>query len=130
MVGDGFAIKPAEGKVFSPVNGTVVTVFPTKHAIGIAADNGTEILIHIGIDTVNLKGEGFTSHIEQGDIVEQGQLLMEMDLDYIAKNASSIITPVVFTNLEEGQSIKLKKSGSIAAKDMDIMEIVHGEPVV
>ena len=130
MVGDGFAIKPTEGKVFSPVNGTVVTVFPTKHAIGIAADNGTEILIHIGIDTVNLKGEGFTSHIEQGDIVDQGQLLMEMDLDYIAENAASIITPVVFTNLEEGQSIKLKKSGSIAAKDTGIMEIVHGEPVV
>ncbi|WP_298831477.1 glucose-specific PTS transporter subunit IIBC [uncultured Planococcus sp.] len=130
MVGDGFAIKPTEGKVFSPVNGKVVTVFPTKHAIGIAADNGTEILIHIGIDTVHLKGEGFTSHIEQGDLVEQGQLLMEMDLDYIAENAASIITPVVFTNLEEGQSIKLSKSGSIAAKDQNIMEIVHGEPVV
>lgn len=130
MVGDGFAIKPTEGKVFSPVNGKVVTVFPTKHAIGIAADNGTEILIHIGIDTVHLKGEGFTSHIEQGDLVEQGQLLMEMDLDYIAENAASIITPVVFTNLEEGQSIKLIKSGSIAAKDQSIMEIVHGEPVV
>lgn len=130
MVGDGFAIKPTEGKVFSPVNGKIVTVFPTKHAIGIAADNGTEILIHIGIDTVHLKGEGFTSHIEQGDLVEQGQLLMEMDLDYIAENAASIITPVVFTNLEEGQSIKLSKSGSIAAKDQNIMEIVHGEPVV
>ncbi|ANU09434.1 PTS glucose transporter subunit IICBA [Planococcus antarcticus DSM 14505] len=130
MVGDGFAIKPTEGKVFSPVNGKVVTVFPTKHAIGIAADNGTEILIHIGIDTVHLKGEGFTSHIEQGDLVEQGQLLMEMDLDYIAENAASIITPVVFTNLEEGQSIQLKKSGAIAAKDQDIMEIIHGEPVV
>ncbi|MBD8014348.1 glucose-specific PTS transporter subunit IIBC [Planococcus wigleyi] len=130
MVGDGFAIKPTEGKVYSPVNGKVVTVFPTKHAIGIAADNGTEILIHIGIDTVNLKGEGFTAHIEQGDLVEQGQLLMEMDLDYIAENAASIITPVVFTNLEEGQSIKLNKSGSIAAKDKGIMEIIHGESVV
>ncbi|ANU14576.1 PTS system, glucose-specific IIC component [Planococcus halocryophilus Or1] len=130
MVGDGFAIKPTEGKVYSPVNGKVVTVFPTKHAIGIAADNGTEILIHIGIDTVHLKGEGFTSHIEQGDLVEQGQLLMEMDLDYIAEHAASIITPVVFTNLEEGQSIKLKKSGAIAAKDTDVMEIINGESVV
>ncbi|MGB6408144.1 MAG: glucose-specific PTS transporter subunit IIBC [Planococcus donghaensis] len=130
MVGDGFAIKPTEGKVFSPVNGKVVTVFPTKHAIGIAADNGTEILIHIGIDTVHLKGEGFTSHIEQGDLVEQGQLLMEMDLDYIAEHAASIITPVVFTNLEEGQSIKLKKSGAVKAKDSDVMEIINGESVV
>lgn len=130
MVGDGFAIKPTEGKVFSPVNGKVVTVFPTKHAIGIAADNGTEILIHIGIDTVHLKGEGFTSHIEQGDLVEQGQLLMEMDLAYIAEHAASIITPVVFTNLEEGQSIQLNKSGSVTAADRNIMEIIHGEPVV
>ncbi|TWT06310.1 PTS glucose transporter subunit IICBA [Planococcus sp. CPCC 101016] len=130
MVGDGFAIKPTEGKVFSPVNGKVVTVFPTKHAIGIAADNGTEILIHIGIDTVHLKGEGFTSHIEQGDLVEQGQLLMEMDLDYIAEHAASIITPVVFTNLEEGQAIKLSKAGAVKATDRNIMEIVHGEPVV
>lgn len=130
MVGDGFAIKPTEGKVFSPVNGKVVTVFPTKHAIGIAADNGTEILIHIGIDTVHLKGEGFTSHIEQGDLVEQGQLLMEMDLDYIAEHAASIITPVVFTNLEEGQSIKLKKSGAVSAKDTGILEIINGESVV
>lgn len=130
MVGDGFAIKPIEGKVFSPVNGKVVTVFPTKHAIGIAADNGTEILIHIGIDTVHLKGEGFTSHIEQGDLVEQGQLLMEMDLDYIAEHAASVITPIVFTNLEEGQSIKLKKAGAVTAKDTGIMEITHGESVV
>jgi len=76
MVGDGFAIKPTDGKVVSPVNGKVVTLFPTKHAIGLVADNGTEILIHIGIDTVKLKGEGFTS------MVEQGQVLMEVDLDY------------------------------------------------
>ncbi len=130
MVGDGFAINPTEGKVFSPVNGTVVTVFPTKHAIGIAADNGTEILIHIGIDTVNLKGEGFTSHIEQGDLVEQGQLLMEMDLDYLTKHAASIITPIVFTNLEEGQSIHLIKSGAVTAKDTKILEIINGESVV
>ncbi|ANU26950.1 glucose-specific PTS transporter subunit IIBC [Planococcus versutus] len=130
MVGDGFAIKPTEGKVYSPVNGKVVTVFPTKHAIGIEADNGTEILIHIGIDTVNLKGQGFTSHIEQGDLVEQGQLLMEMDLAYIAENAASIITPIVFTNLEERQSIKLKKSGGVVAKDTDIVKIINGESVV
>ncbi|MBW9235675.1 PTS glucose transporter subunit IIA, partial [Leptospira santarosai] len=73
-------------QVVSPVNGKVVTVFPTKHAIGLVADNGTEILIHFGIDTVKLKGEGFTSKIEQGDLVEQGQVLMEVDLDYVEKN--------------------------------------------
>lgn len=126
MVGDGFAIRPTDGKVVSPVNGKVVTVFPTKHAIGIAADNGTEILIHIGIDTVHLKGEGFTSKIEQGDLVEQGQLLMEVDLDYVEKNAASIITPVVFTNLEEGQAISLKASGNVRANDKDIVSITKG----
>ncbi|MGI2328391.1 glucose-specific PTS transporter subunit IIBC [Planococcus sp. YIM B11945] len=129
MIGDGFAIRPTDGKVVSPVNGKVVTVFPTKHAIGIAADNGTEVLIHIGIDTVNLKGEGFTSKIEQGDFVEQGQLLMEVDLDYIEKNASSIVTPIVFTNLAEGQSVEIQKSGMVNANEQHIIAIKDGEPV-
>ncbi len=129
MVGDGFAIKPAEGKVYSPVNGEVVTLFPTKHAIGLKADDGTELLIHIGIDTVHLKGEGFTAHVEQGDLVEQGQLLMEMDLDYIGKHAPSIITPVVFTSLQEGQKVKLKTSGATKANTKDLIEITGGEEV-
>jgi len=126
MVGDGFAIKPSDGKVVSPVNGKVVTVFPTKHAIGLVADNGTEILIHIGIDTVKLKGQGFTSKIEQGDLVEQGQILMEVDLDYVEKNAPSIITPIVFTNLKEGQVVKIKKSGIVNVNDKNIVEITEG----
>ncbi len=129
MVGDGFAIRPTDGKVVSPVNGKVVTVFPTKHAIGIAADNGTEILIHIGIDTVHLKGEGFTSKIEQGDLVEQGQLLMEVDLDYVEKNAASIITPVVFTNLEEGQEVSVQASGNVTANDKNIVSITEAASV-
>jgi glucose PTS system EIICBA or EIICB component len=128
MIGDGFAIRPTDGKVVSPVNGKVVTVFPTKHAIGIAADNGTEILIHIGIDTVNLKGEGFTSKIEQGDLVEQGQLLMEVDLDYVEKNAKSIVTPIVFTNLAKDQAVAIKTSGIVNSKDKNIIEIAEGQP--
>ena len=126
MVGDGFAIKPTDGKVVSPVNGKVVTLFPTKHAIGLVADNGTEILIHIGIDTVKLKGEGFTSKVEQGDLVEQGQVLMEVDLDYVEKNAPSIITPIVFTNLEAGKAVTITKSGNVNANDKDIVEITDG----
>lgn len=126
MVGDGFAIRPSEGKVVSPVNGEIVTLFPTKHAIGIKADDGTELLIHIGIDTVHLKGEGFTSRVEQGDLVEQGQLLMEMDLAYIGEHAPSIITPIVFTNLQEGQSVKIKASGYVEANSKDIVEITGG----
>lgn len=126
MVGDGFAIKPSEGKVFSPVNGEVITLFPTKHAIGLKADDGTELLIHIGIDTVHLKGEGFTAHVEQGDLVEQGQLLMEMDLAYIGEHAPSIITPVVFTSLHEGQQVNIKTSGRVAANTKDLIEITAG----
>ncbi|MCZ8537115.1 glucose-specific PTS transporter subunit IIBC [Paenisporosarcina quisquiliarum] len=126
MVGDGFAIRPSNGQVVSPVNGKVVTVFPTKHAIGLVADNGTEILIHFGIDTVKLKGEGFTSKIEQGDLVEQGQILMEVDLDHVEKNAPSIITPIVFTNLAAGQTVNIKKSGNVNANEQDIVEITDG----
>ncbi|MGB3262051.1 glucose-specific PTS transporter subunit IIBC, partial [Paenisporosarcina sp.] len=127
MVGDGFAIRPSNGQVVSPVNGKVVTVFPTKHAIGLVADNGTEILIHFGIDTVKLKGEGFTSKIEQGDLVEQGQVLMEVDLDHVEKNAPSIITPIVFTNLPAGQTVNIKKSGNVNANEQDIVEITDGD---
>lgn len=127
MMGDGFAIKPSEGKIVSPVNGKVLNVFPTKHAIGLQADNGTEILIHIGIDTVKLKGEGFDAKIAEGDIVEQGQVLMEIDLDYISKNAASTITPVVFTNLEEGQEVEIKKSGNVDANDKNVINIINGK---
>ncbi|QTN01267.1 PTS glucose transporter subunit IICBA [Sediminibacillus dalangtanensis] len=123
MMGDGFAIKPDQGTIVSPVNGKVLNVFPTKHAIGLQADNGTEILIHIGIDTVKLKGEGFEAKVQEGDFVEQGQPLMEVDLDYIAEHAASTVTPVVFTNLEEGQEVTLKASGQVNAKDKDIVTI-------
>ncbi|MGI8314983.1 glucose-specific PTS transporter subunit IIBC [Halobacillus mangrovi] len=123
MMGDGFAIEPEDGKIVSPVNGKVLNVFPTKHAIGLEAENGMEILIHIGIDTVGLKGEGFTAMISEGDEVKQGQALMEVDLDYVKENAPSIVTPIVFTNLEEGQSVNVKASGKVNHNDPDIIEI-------
>lgn len=114
MMGDGFAIEPTEGTIVSPVNGEIVNVFPTKHAIGILSEGGKEILIHIGIDTVKLNGEGFEILVAQGDKVTQGQALLKVDLDFVKKNAPSIISPVVFTNLQEGQQIILKKQGSVA----------------
>lgn len=110
MMGDGFAIDPAEGVVASPVEGEIVNVFPTKHAIGIRSKGGREILIHIGIDTVNLQGEGFKSFISKGDAVKPGQKLMEVDLDVIRKKATSVISPILFTNLQEGEKVELKKS--------------------
>lgn len=123
MMGDGFAVKPTEGEIVSPVNGKIINIFPTKHAIGIEADNGTEILIHIGIDTVNLKGEGFTAKVAEGDEIKQGQALMEVDLDFISNNAPSTVTPVIFTNLAEGQSIQLNATGKINKEDKDIFQI-------
>ncbi|MCF6408699.1 glucose-specific PTS transporter subunit IIBC [Pseudalkalibacillus salsuginis] len=123
MMGDGFAIKPVEGTVVSPVDGKVVNVFPTKHAIGLETAGGREILIHFGIDTVNLKGKGFEIMVEQGDEVKKGQTLMKADLDYISKHAASIITPIVFTNLQEGEKVRIKKSGSVDHKEEDIISI-------
>lgn len=108
-MGDGFAIEPTEGTVVSPVNGEIVNVFPTKHAIGIQSEGGKEILIHFGIDTVKLNGEGFETLVAQGDKVKQGQPLLKVDLAFVKDNAPSIITPIIFTNLQQGQQIELKK---------------------
>lgn len=123
MMGDGFAIKPSEGVVVSPVNGKIMTFFPTKHAIGIASDEGQEVLIHVGIDTVNLKGEGFEALVSEGDIVSQGQELLKFDLDYINEHATSTITPVVFTNLEEGQTVEIGQQKQINRNDQNIIAI-------
>ncbi|WP_226086415.1 glucose-specific PTS transporter subunit IIBC [Mesobacillus sp. S13] len=123
MMGDGFAIVPAEGTVVSPVDGKIVNLFPTKHAIGILSDSGREILIHVGIDTVNLKGQGFETLVSENDTVTKGQPLLKVDLDYIKKNATSTITPIVFTNLSEGESIVINKKGNVDVKDEDIIKI-------
>lgn len=103
-MGIGFAIEPSGGAVVSPVAGTVVTVFPTRHAVGIEADNGLEILIHIGVDTVNLQGKGFTSKVKEGDKVVPGQTLVEVDWNSVKANAPSIVTPVLFTALDESEA--------------------------
>ncbi|HJV17935.1 MAG TPA: glucose-specific PTS transporter subunit IIBC [Bacillales bacterium] len=123
MMGDGFAIIPMEGTVVSPVAGKIVNLFPTKHAIGILSDNGREILIHVGIDTVNLKGQGFETLIAEADRVEKGQPLLKFDLDYIKKHAASTITPIVFTNLNEGERIVINKSGLVDLKQVEIIKI-------
>ncbi|GJF44831.1 glucose-specific PTS transporter subunit IIBC [Staphylococcus argenteus] len=97
MMGDGIAIKPSQGEVRAPFNGKVQMIFPTKHAIGLVSDSGLELLIHIGLDTVKLNGEGFTLHVEEGQEVKQGDLLINFDLDYIRNNAKSDITPIIVT---------------------------------
>ncbi|HDD0305542.1 TPA: PTS transporter subunit IIABC [Staphylococcus aureus] len=97
MMGDGIAIKPSQGEVRAPFNGKVQMIFPTKHAIGLVSDSGLELLIHIGLDTVKLNGEGFTLHVEEGQEVNQGDLLINFDLDYIRNHAKSDITPIIVT---------------------------------
>ncbi|MFP7233072.1 glucose-specific PTS transporter subunit IIBC [Bacillus subtilis] len=101
MMGEGFAIDPAEGKVVAPADGEIISIFPTKHAIGFKSAGGTEILIHVGIDTVILNGEGFEAHVTSGQAVKQGELLLTFDLDYIKQHAASAVTSVIFTNASE-----------------------------
>lgn len=100
MMGDGVGFVPEDGEIVAPFDGTVKTIFPTKHAIGIESDEGIELLIHIGIDTVKLDGSGFESMVSTGDTIKKGQTLMQVDLDYIKANAPSIVTPLILTNLE------------------------------
>lgn len=97
-MGDGIAIDPSNGKVTAPLNGEIVQIFPTKHAVGIKGDNGVEVLIHIGLDTVNMNGEGFTAHVSQGDYVKAGDPLITFDLDFVREKAPSAITPIIITN--------------------------------
>nr|WP_045014925.1 glucose PTS transporter subunit IIA [Clostridium haemolyticum] len=106
-LGDGFAIKPKEGKVISPIDGEIAVLFPTKHAIAIKGDNGLELLVHIGIDTVNLNGEGFTTHISQGDKVKKGDLMITFDKKTIESKAKSSVTPIVITNMDIVEKISV-----------------------
>ena len=117
MMGDGFAIKPSDGLVLSPVKGNVHNTFPSKHALGLVSEAGLEVLIHVGLDTVNLKGQGFEMLVSEGDLVDIGTPLLKVDLPYIEANAKSSITPIVFTNLQ-GQSLELKKGLAEAGKTL------------
>lgn len=113
MMGDGFAIYPSHGEVVSPVNGTIATVFPTKHAIGILSEDGLDILIHVGIDTVNLKGKGFDVLVNQGDTVKAGQPILQVDLEEVKTNAKSMITPIIFTNLSDNQELSYEPGAQV-----------------
>ncbi|MBW0933508.1 PTS sugar transporter subunit IIA [Priestia megaterium] len=113
MMGDGFAIEPTEGKVVSPVEGEVVQLFHTKHAIGLKTEAGTEILIHIGLETVEMKGEGFEAHVKQGDKVNIGTPLITFDISLIKEKAKSSITPIVITNSDASESFKILAEGTV-----------------
>jgi sugar PTS system EIIA component len=99
MMGDGLAIIPKNGKVVSPVNGKVVQIFPTKHAVGLVSEEGLEILIHIGLETVELNGKGFEVAVSAGETVKVGDPLLNVDLDYLEQKHKEIVTPIVITNM-------------------------------
>ena len=123
MMGDGFAIKSNDGVIVYPVDGKIGVVFETKHAIIIESTEGKEILIHLGIDTVNLKGEGFEVFVNVGDEVKAGDRLVKMDVEFIEANAKSSISPVIFTNLESNESIKVIE-GPVSVGEANRVEIV------
>lgn len=123
MMGDGIAIEPSEGVVVSPVNGEIVQVFPTKHAIGLRAENGAEILIHIGLETVSMKGEGFEMHVTEGSRVNEGDKLVTFDLALVKEKAKSTVTPIIVTNGDQLASLEKKAAGSVTRGSSTVMTV-------
>jgi len=120
MMGDGFAVRPDNGEIVSPIDGEISNVFPAKHAIGIQTDSGLEVLVHMGLDTVELKGEGFEVHVSEGDVVEAGATkIATMDLDTITNNGKGTEVIVIMTNMDKVQTIDVKEP----------KEVVAGEPI-
>ncbi|WP_251517052.1 PTS glucose transporter subunit IIA [Staphylococcus sp. HKU1] len=123
MMGEGFGIKPTESEVVSPIEGKVDNVFPTKHAIGLKADNDLEILVHIGLDTVQLDGKGFEILVESGDTVKLGDPLVKFDLDYINEHAKSVISPVIITNSDSLTDISSAEVSSLVKGETKVIDV-------
>lgn len=122
ILGKGIAIKPTEGKVLAPCDGKVDMMFETGHAVSLVSDGGAEILIHVGLDTVELKGKHYTIHAHNGDKVTKGQLLIEFDFQAIAAEGYDVITPVVICNSDDYSSIKPHTGKAVAPGDL-ILEL-------
>lgn len=121
ILGDGVAVIPTEGKVIAPMNGTITTLFDTNHAIGLELENGVEILIHIGIDTVKLQGEGYKSFVSEGDKVSKGQTLITFDTDFIKEKGYDVITPVIITNTDDYSEISYTNKKNTTYNDVLLM---------
>lgn len=117
MMGKGMAVKPEEGKVYAPVNGKIASVFDTKHAICIEAENGAELLIHVGMDTVELGGKYFDVHVKEGDTIRTGDLLLDFDREAIEKSGYKTVTPVIVTNTDAFKEIVGGRPGKVQAGD-------------
>ncbi|MCM1988526.1 glucose-specific PTS transporter subunit IIBC [Oceanirhabdus seepicola] len=123
MMGDGFAILPENGEVVSPIDGTVAMVFGTKHAIGLKAENGLELLVHFGIDTVKLEGKGFETYVKQGETIMKGDPLMSVDLHEIKNTVPSIVTPIVITNLPKDKEVLVHQGKNVKRGEGNILTI-------
>lgn len=110
IMGQGMAIKPADGKFYAPADGTISTIFP--HAVGMTTTDGAEILIHVGLDTVQLKGQFYSSKVEEGQSVRKGDLLLEADLEEISKAGYDTVTPILICNSDAYSKIECKNSGT------------------
>ena len=120
MVGKGVAIIPSDGKFYSPVNGTLISIFPTGHAFCINSDEGAELLVHIGIDTVKLEGEFYNIHATQGTEVKKGDLIVDVDIKGVKDSGYDIITPVVVSNYGKFSKVE-KKTGAVSVGDPIIL---------
>ena len=123
ILGKGIAIIPSVGKVVAPIDGIVEMVFDTKHAISMSSDSGIQILIHVGLDTVSLKGEPFTAHVEAGQKVKAGDLMLEFDIDAIKAAGLEIITPIVICNSDDYKEITAHAGKDVATGD-EILTLV------
>ena len=122
-LGKGIAIEPSNGKVVAPFDGTIMTLFPTKHAIGLVSDNGCEVLIHIGLDTVQLEGKHFEAHVKQGDKVTKGQLLVTFDKAAIEKEGYCVDTPVIITNTADYLDI-VETQNAVVKSNEDLITVL------
>ncbi|MEI8631840.1 PTS glucose transporter subunit IIA [Vibrio sp. PP-XX7] len=122
IVGDGIAIKPSGDKMVAPVNGTIGKIFETNHAFSIESEDGVELFVHFGIDTVELKGEGFHRVAEEGQVVKVGDTIIEFDLALLQEKAKSTLTPVVISNMDEIKELN-KLSGSVIVGETPVLRV-------
>jgi sugar PTS system EIIA component len=123
MMGDGMAIEPSEGILVSPVEGEIIQLFHTKHAIGIKSQTGMEILLHIGLETVAMNGEGFEAFVKEGDKVKPGDKLITFDLNLIKEKAASTITPIIITNGDIIENVQKSPLGEVKGGSDKVFEI-------
>jgi len=125
LMGQGIAIEPHEGKLYAPFDGKIAQLFKTKHAMLIEHRSGVQVLIHVGVDTVSLKGEGFTAHVATGDKVKQGQLLLEFDIAYIQEAGYPVITPCIVPDGQEAVKSVEEHPGDVTAAQNPVLTVQY-----